>query len=59
MADLLALYESRLRRSRRFSDAERTIGAVSTDSRTGALEFYRKAGMSVDQGYTRLVKVGL
>jgi mycothiol synthase len=44
---------------RRFRDAGRTSGAVSTDSRTGALEFYQRSGMTVERSYTRWAKIGL
>lgn len=44
---------------RRFQEAGRTAGGVSTDSRTGAQGFYERAGMRIARGYTRWTKIGL
>ncbi len=44
---------------RRFQEAGRGSGGVSTDSRTGALGLYEHAGMVVVRSYTRWVKTGL
>ncbi len=44
---------------RRFREAGRGVGGVSTDSRTGALGLYEHAGMKVVRSYTRWVKTGL
>lgn len=43
----------------RFKQAGRTSAGVSTDSRTGALGLYERAGMAVVRSYTRWVKTGL
>ena len=39
-----------------FRERGRTIAGVSTDSRTGALGLYEKAGMRVQRSYTRFRK---